>query len=73
MKKNQYLIIQDACDEASMLTHKLIGHMLWEFAKFDGLDLNGRETLYLKGDNEIKDMKGIFNFLFSTILAVIKG
>ncbi|KAK4285525.1 hypothetical protein QN277_002214 [Acacia crassicarpa] len=57
MRKNQYLIIQDACDETSTLTHKLIGHLLWEFAKFEGLDLNDGQSLYLRGDNEIKDVQ----------------
>lgn len=57
MRENQYLTIQDACDETSLLTHKLIGRVLWEFAKFEGLNLNASQSLYLRGDNDTKDAK----------------
>ncbi|KAF7841292.1 uncharacterized protein G2W53_003590 [Senna tora] len=46
--KNQYLAIQDVCDETSMLSYNLIGHMLREFANFEGLDLNRSQSLYLR-------------------------
>ncbi|KAK4258373.1 hypothetical protein QN277_007831 [Acacia crassicarpa] len=56
--RNQYHALQDACDQTSMLTHKLIGGMLWEFAKLEGLNLNKSQNLYLTGDNQIEDVKG---------------
>lgn len=60
--KNQYLVTQDVCDETSMLTYNLIGLMLKEFAKSEGLELNGSKSLYLRGGNQIKDVDGIPNF-----------
>ncbi len=66
--KNQYLAIQEVCDETSMVAYNLIGHLLEGFAKIEGLDLDWRDSLYLRGDNSIEeDSQGIrstFFFLF---------
>ena len=40
--KNQYLAIQEFCDETSMVAYNLIGHLLEEFAQVEGLDLDWR-------------------------------
>ncbi|KAI9075364.1 hypothetical protein K1719_042676 [Acacia pycnantha] len=56
--RNQYHALQDASDQTSMLTHKLIGCVLWEFAKLEGLNLNKSQNLYLTGDNQIEGVKG---------------
>ncbi|CAB4289631.1 unnamed protein product [Prunus armeniaca] len=48
--KNKYLAVQEVCDETSIVAYNLIGHVLEEFAKTEGLDLNWDDTLYLRGD-----------------------
>lgn len=64
--KNQYLAIQEVCDETSMVAYNLIGHLLEEFAQVEGLDLDWRDTLYLRGDNSIEvDSKGMRSTFFS--------
>ncbi|XP_027354034.1 uncharacterized protein LOC113864479 isoform X2 [Abrus precatorius] len=55
--KNQYITTQDACDKTSMLAYNVIGHVLEEFAKIEGLDLNLSKSLYLSGDNRVKDVE----------------
>lgn len=60
--KNQYLTVQNICDETSLLSYNLVGYMLGEFAYLEGLDLNRSQTVYLSGDNQIKDMEGILSF-----------
>nr|XP_048320235.1 uncharacterized protein LOC107429876 isoform X1 [Ziziphus jujuba var. spinosa] len=45
---NQYLAIQDVCDETSMIAYNLIGHMLEKFAWTQGLDLDWTENFYLR-------------------------
>lgn len=57
--KNQYLAIQEVCDETSMATHKIIGHMLGAFVQIQDLDLLWYDRLYLKGDYVEEDSEGI--------------
>ncbi|XP_048320236.2 uncharacterized protein LOC107429876 isoform X2 [Ziziphus jujuba] len=45
---NQYLAIQDVCDETSMIAYNLIGHMLEKFAWTQGLDLDWTENFYVR-------------------------
>ncbi|KAL2328879.1 hypothetical protein Fmac_022306 [Flemingia macrophylla] len=56
--KNQYLVIQNACDKTSMLAYNLIGHMLEEFAINECQDLNLSKSLYLSGHNHIEEVEG---------------
>jgi hypothetical protein len=65
MSKNQYLATQEVCDETSMVAYNLIGHLLEEFAKREGLDLDWRDSLYLRGDNSVEeDSQGIGSIIF---------
>ncbi|KAF4346694.1 hypothetical protein F8388_024247 [Cannabis sativa] len=47
--KNQYLGIQEICDETSMFAYNLIGRMMKEFEQKGGLDMDWFSTLYLRG------------------------
>ncbi|PON77715.1 hypothetical protein PanWU01x14_024710 [Parasponia andersonii] len=47
--KNQYLAIQEVCDETSMIAYNLIGHMLEEFGHKEGLDMDCFCSFYLRG------------------------
>lgn len=47
MCKNQYLAIQAASDEASMVAYRLIGCMLYDFAQTEGCELKSRDVSYL--------------------------
>ncbi|GMJ01703.1 hypothetical protein HRI_003839500 [Hibiscus trionum] len=49
--RNQYLAIQEACDEASLVAHNLIGRLLEKFAKEQDMDLDWSDNLYLGGDS----------------------
>ncbi|KAF5465799.1 hypothetical protein F2P56_015773 [Juglans regia] len=53
--KNQYLAIQEVCDETSMVAYNLIGHLLEKLAQTEGLDLDWRDHLYLRGDNSMEE------------------
>ncbi|KAK9288207.1 hypothetical protein L1049_016656 [Liquidambar formosana] len=53
--RNQYLSIQEACDETSMVAYRLIGHILEEFAQIEGSNLDLNDELYLRGDNSIPE------------------
>ncbi|BAT81059.1 hypothetical protein VIGAN_03071400 [Vigna angularis var. angularis] len=57
--KNQYLAIQDACDKTSMLAYSLVGRMLHEFVKTEGLDVNMSKSLYLNRNNLTEDVEDI--------------
>lgn len=48
--QNQYLAIQDVCDETSMVAYNLVGFMLEELVRAEGLELDARERFYLKGE-----------------------
>lgn len=52
---NQYLAIQEVCDETSLVAYNLIGHLLEEFAIREGLDLDCRDSFYLRGDSSIEE------------------
>lgn len=45
---NQYLAIQDVCDKTSVVAYNLVGHMLKEFTRMKGLDLDWRDDFYLR-------------------------
>ncbi|EXB55180.1 hypothetical protein L484_018107 [Morus notabilis] len=47
--KNRYLTIQEACDQTSMVAYNLIGHMLGELGRKEGLALNRGCSFYLRG------------------------
>lgn len=49
--RNRYLAIQEACDETSLVAHKLIGRLLEKFAKEQDMDLDWSDSLYLGGDS----------------------
>lgn len=53
--KNQYLAIQELCDETSMIAYNLVGHLLDGFARAEGLELDWRESLYLRGGDSIEE------------------
>lgn len=58
--KNQYLAIQEVCDETSMIAYNLVGHILEEFGHKEGLDMDWFCSLYLRGDSANKeDSQGI--------------
>ncbi|KAJ7947466.1 DNA double-strand break repair Rad50 ATPase [Quillaja saponaria] len=56
MHKNQYLAIQEACDEISTVAYNLTGQLLEKFAKIDGLDLHWSDKLYLRGANPTQEV-----------------
>ncbi|KAM2711504.1 hypothetical protein EV1_031617 [Malus domestica] len=48
--KNEYLAVQEVCDETSMIAYNFIGHMLDDFAQREGLGLDWDDCLYLRGN-----------------------
>lgn len=64
--RNKYLAVQDICDETSTVAYNFIGHLLYEFAQMDGIDMDRTGNLYLKGDKSIpEDSSGIKRTLYS--------
>ncbi|XP_077226845.1 DNA double-strand break repair protein isoform X2 [Tasmannia lanceolata] len=53
--KNQYLFVQDICDEASLVAHQLIGRLLEGFLHIEGVDLNSSTRSYLRGGASIPE------------------
>ncbi|XVE84461.1 hypothetical protein DITRI_Ditri17bG0015700 [Diplodiscus trichospermus] len=53
--RNQYLTIQEACDETSLVAYNLIGRLLEKFAKEQDMDLDWSDNLYLRGDSSIQE------------------
>ncbi|XP_062090061.1 uncharacterized protein LOC133796527 [Humulus lupulus] len=47
--KNQYIGIQEICDETSMFAYNLIGRMMEEFGQKEGLEIDWFSTSYLRG------------------------
>ncbi|XP_022890773.1 uncharacterized protein LOC111405906 isoform X2 [Olea europaea var. sylvestris] len=45
---NQYLEVQDACDKTSIVAYDLIGYILDEFSKIEGIDLYQGDRSYLR-------------------------
>ncbi|KAL3834770.1 hypothetical protein ACJIZ3_009506 [Penstemon smallii] len=45
---NQYLEVQEACDSTSMVAYRVVGHILDELAKIEGLELYEVDRLYLR-------------------------
>lgn len=54
--RNQFLTIQEACDETSLVAYNLIGQLLEKFAKEQDMDLDWTDNLYLRGDSSIKEL-----------------
>ncbi|CAH2079597.1 unnamed protein product [Thlaspi arvense] len=48
--KNQYLAVQEICDETSLVAHNLIGRLLEKFADREGVELEADERSYLRGE-----------------------
>lgn len=56
--RNQYLAIQEVCDETSMVAYNLIGHIMEGFSQREGLGLD--HELYLRGGKSIpEDSQGL--------------
>ncbi|XVF06114.1 hypothetical protein REPUB_Repub06bG0019900 [Reevesia pubescens] len=53
--RNQYLTIQEACDETSLVAYNLIGWLLEKFAEQQDMDLDWSDSLYLRGDSSIQE------------------
>ncbi|XP_008451202.1 uncharacterized protein LOC103492570 isoform X1 [Cucumis melo] len=53
--KNQYLVVQEACDETSMIAYNFIGRLLEEFAKSEGIELDWCANLYLSSNCSIEE------------------
>ncbi|KAK9205862.1 hypothetical protein WN943_016132 [Citrus x changshan-huyou] len=56
--RNQYLAIQEACDETSMVAYNLIGCMLEKFAQEDEVDLDSSDSSYLRGSSTQENTRG---------------
>lgn len=50
LSRNQYLLIQEASDETSMVAYNLVGCILNKFAQLDGLQLSEDDVSYLQGN-----------------------
>ncbi|KAG2727712.1 hypothetical protein I3760_01G170300 [Carya illinoinensis] len=59
--KNQYLAIQEVCDETSMVAYNLIGHLLEKLAQTEGLDLDWRDHLYLRVGKEEQNLSEAYD------------
>ncbi|OMO87962.1 hypothetical protein CCACVL1_08640 [Corchorus capsularis] len=55
MRRNQYLTIQEACDDASLVAYNLIGCLLEKFTKEQDMDLDWSDSLYLRGKSSIQE------------------
>ncbi|XP_038890247.1 uncharacterized protein LOC120079870 isoform X2 [Benincasa hispida] len=53
--KNQYLMVQEACDETSMIAYNFIGRLLEEFARSEGVELDWCANLYLSSNSSIEE------------------
>lgn len=51
--ENQYLAMQDICDETSLVAYRLIGRLLEEFLQIQGVHLDTNMILYLRGGASI--------------------
>ncbi|KAI9195982.1 hypothetical protein LWI28_020421 [Acer negundo] len=52
---NQYVTIQEVCDETSVVAYNLIGHMLEKFALEEEVDLDGNDSSYLRSNSLIQE------------------
>ncbi|XP_071698253.1 uncharacterized protein [Rutidosis leptorrhynchoides] len=58
MCKNQYLAVQGACDETSMVAYNLIGRMLSDFVQKEGCEVDSGDMSYLgAGSYDLKRKK----------------
>ncbi|XP_021290630.1 uncharacterized protein LOC110421369 isoform X1 [Herrania umbratica] len=55
MYRNQYLNIQEASDETSLVAYNLIGLLLEKFTKEQDMDLDWSDSLYLRGDSSVQE------------------
>ncbi|KAI4298137.1 hypothetical protein L6164_031731 [Bauhinia variegata] len=58
LSKNKYLAVQDVCDDTCMLAYNLIGHLMEEFAKLEGLSLNQSQNFYPRRGKQTEDVQG---------------
>ncbi|XP_028092454.1 uncharacterized protein LOC114292646 isoform X6 [Camellia sinensis] len=61
MSRNQYLILQEACDKTSIVAYCLIGCVLDKLAQIEGLGLDTGDISYLRGDYSIRKDSGVAN------------
>lgn len=54
-KKNQYLAVQEVCDDTSLVAYNLIGRLLEKFADQKGLDLEVDQRSYLRGESWLQE------------------
>ncbi|KAJ0078660.1 hypothetical protein Patl1_22416 [Pistacia atlantica] len=54
-RRNQYVAIQEICDETSLVAYNVIGHMLEKFAKEEEIDLDCNDSSYLRGNSSIQE------------------
>ncbi|KAL5848354.1 hypothetical protein ACOSQ4_006367 [Xanthoceras sorbifolium] len=54
-QRNQYVAIQEVCDETSVVMYNLIGHMLEKFAQEEEVDLDGSDSSYLRSNSLIQE------------------
>ncbi|XP_031385494.1 uncharacterized protein LOC116199312 isoform X2 [Punica granatum] len=71
--RNQYLAIQDACDETSMVAYDLVGFMLEELAQAEGLELDPTQRFYLKGDYSVDEELSVGRKKKATSWEDVKG
>ncbi|KAG2325302.1 hypothetical protein Bca52824_008030 [Brassica carinata] len=55
-KKNQYLAVQEICDDTSLVAYNLIGRLLEKFAVQKGLDLEVDQRSYLRGESWLQEV-----------------
>lgn len=66
--RNQYLAIQEVCDETSMVAYNLIGRMLEKFAQEDEVDLDSSDSSYLRGCSTQENTQGIYIIFMGILL-----
>ncbi|KAF8114442.1 hypothetical protein N665_0037s0019 [Sinapis alba] len=54
-RKNQYLAVQDMCDDTSLVAYNLIGRLVEKFADEKGLDLEVDQRSYLRGESWLQE------------------
>ena len=54
-KKNQYLAVQEICDDTSLVAYNLIGRLLEKFADQKGLYLKVDQRSYLRGESRLQE------------------
>ncbi|XP_057247751.1 uncharacterized protein LOC104902539 isoform X2 [Beta vulgaris subsp. vulgaris] len=50
-QRNSYVAIQEVCDQGSLVSYQIIGHILAEFEQREALGLNRHYVSYLRGED----------------------